>query len=92
MKRANRATESSTENRNTPPVALVTGASRGLGAAIARRLARAGYHVWANYRSSGAEAEALRDEIVQTGGCCDLLQFDVAAAEQVESVMGPVLD
>jgi 3-oxoacyl-[acyl-carrier protein] reductase len=92
MKRTVRAQEANTEKGNTPPVALVTGASRGLGAAIARRLAHAGYHVWANYRSSSAEAEALRTEILEAGGYCDLLQFDVADAEQVETVLRPFLE
>ena len=48
--------------------ALVTGASRGIGAVIARRLAEAGAAVAINYRSSGAEADAVVDGIRNAGG------------------------
>ena len=44
-------------------IAIVTGASRGIGRACALELGRAGYEVWANYRSSSADAESLKAEI-----------------------------
>ncbi len=55
-------------------VALVTGASRGLGAAITRALALRGAHVLASFQQSRAEAEALRDEL--PAGRVELLQGD----------------
>jgi len=63
---------------------LVTGASRGIGAAIARRLAAAGHRVTLNYRSSEAAAQGVAAEIESAGGSAELLPFDVsdrAAAE-----------
>ena len=44
-----------------PPIALVTGASRGIGAEIAKTLARDGFDIWLNYRSNDEEAEKLKN-------------------------------
>lgn len=52
----------------TQPVAIVTGASRGIGAAIAERLAQDGYTVLINYSRADNEAEALVRKIQQAGG------------------------
>lgn len=58
--------------------ALVTGASRGIGRAIAIRLAHDGYNVIINYRSNDEEAQRTLESIVQAGGSAELLKFDVA--------------
>ena len=59
-------------------VALVTGGSRGIGAAIALRLARDGHAVAINYASSSAAAEALAAQIRQAGGQAAALRADVS--------------
>jgi 3-oxoacyl-[acyl-carrier protein] reductase len=57
---------------------LVTGGSRGIGRAVALRLARAGFAVTLNFRSRHEAAENVRAEIAAGGGSAALLPFDVA--------------
>ena len=68
--------------------ALVTGASRGLGRAIARRLAREGAAVCVNYIARVAEAESLVDEIRAAGGRAIAVRADIGEPAQVEKMMG----
>ncbi len=67
--------------------ALVTGAGRGIGAAIARRLAEAGAAVVVNYRASAAGAEELVQEIRDSGGKATAKQADVTHRAQVEHLV-----
>jgi 3-oxoacyl-[acyl-carrier protein] reductase len=67
--------------------ALVTGASRGIGAAVARELARAGAAVVVGYRAGGEEAEALAGEI---GGRA--VQADVASPEDAQRLVAEAGD
>ena len=60
-----------------PRRVLVTGSSRGIGRAIALRLARDGFSISVHCRSKRSEAEAVASEIVARGGQADVLQFDV---------------
>ncbi|AYD64169.1 SDR family oxidoreductase [Achromobacter sp. B7] len=71
-------------------VALVTGGSRGIGAAIVRRLAADGYAVAVNYASSAAHADTLVSEIRQAGGRALAVQADVARADQVRAMYDKV--
>ncbi len=73
-------------------IALITGASRGLGAAIALRLAKEGYEIWANYHSNHEAAERLKAEIEGANGICRLLPFDVASETQVAEALSPLLE
>lgn len=63
--------------------ALVTGASRGIGAAIARCLARDGFDIVLNYKSSRDKAEAVAEEVRAFGRIATLAPFDIADAAQV---------
>jgi 3-oxoacyl-[acyl-carrier protein] reductase len=72
-------------------VALVTGASRGIGAAIARELASAGATVVVNYASSADAAEAVVAAIQAAGGQAWAHRANVAEEEQVEAMVKAVL-
>ncbi len=73
-------------------VALVTGASRGIGRAIALSLATEGANIVVNYANSSAAAEEIVKEIVAGGGNAIALQADVSKAEEVESLFKAVMD
>jgi len=60
---------------------LVTGASRGIGAQIAKTLADMGLKVWINYRSGEAEAKAVKETIESNGGKAEVIGFDVSDEE-----------
>ena len=67
--------------------ALITGASRGIGRAIALRLAQEGYSVIINYNTNMAAAEAVKSAIEAQGGHAELLPFDVADGKAVETAL-----
>jgi len=71
-------------------VALVTGGSRGIGAAIVRRLARDGFAVAINYASSAHEADALAAEIRDAGGRALAVRADVSKAADVNALFDQV--
>ena len=63
---------------------MVTGASRGLGRAIAERLAKDGYPVIVNYNNSEKAAQEVVDGIVAAGGKAELMKLDVADSSKVD--------
>ena len=73
-------------------VAIVTGASRGIGAATAKLLARSGYAVVLNYRSRRDDVERVEQEIVSRGGECAIVKADVSDEDQVLELFGTVDD
>jgi len=66
---------------------LVTGASRGIGRAVALDLAQAGFEVVLNYKSSHAQAEEVRDQIAASGGTASLLPFDVSDRDTAKAAI-----
>lgn len=72
--------------------ALVTGASRGIGRAVALQLADAGATVVVNYANSAAGAEAVVAAITAGGGTAYALQADVSQEEQVNGLVATVLE
>ncbi|HEY4285336.1 MAG TPA: SDR family NAD(P)-dependent oxidoreductase, partial [Chthoniobacterales bacterium] len=65
-------------------VAIVTGASKGIGAEIARQLGAGGARVVVNYASSKEGADHVVDEIAKRGGKAVAVQADVAKKKEVE--------
>ena len=71
-------------------VALVTGGSRGIGAAIARDLAQAGAAVAVNYRAQAAEANAVVEDLRRAGAKAIAVQADVSRAAEVARMVARV--
>ena len=67
--------------------ALITGASRGLGKAIAVRLAKDGFAVIINYQSNKEAAEDTLKQVQETGGTGELLPFDVTDPQAIEAAL-----
>lgn len=72
--------------------AIVTGASRGIGRSIARRLAKDGFSVVVNYAGNSAQAQAAVDEIRATGGDAVAIQADIANPEQVKALFEKTIE
>jgi acetoacetyl-CoA reductase len=73
-------------------VALVTGAGKGIGRAIALELAHRGAAVAVNYHASKEHAESLAEQIREAGSECLVIQGDVASKEEARQVVQKVLD
>ncbi|VAH31659.1 unnamed protein product [Triticum turgidum subsp. durum] len=74
------------------PVVVVTGASRGIGKAVALALGKAGCKVLVNYARSSKEAEAVSEEIEASGGQAITFGGDVSKEADVESMMKAAID
>jgi len=74
------------------PVAIITGASRTIGRAVARKLASGDYAVVINYLNSQPAAEATVEEILAANGCAVAVRADVADERDVERLFGETID
>ncbi|MBX7132891.1 MAG: SDR family NAD(P)-dependent oxidoreductase, partial [Fimbriimonadaceae bacterium] len=70
-------------NKDSSPVMLITGASRGIGAATAKLAAQRGYAVCVNYRQNEAAARKVVDEIVAAGGRAVAVRADISIESEV---------
>lgn len=73
-------------------IAVVTGASRGIGKAIAKKLASLGATVIINYNGSADKAEAVKQEIITDGGQAEVMQCDVSDFSACETFFKAVID
>jgi 3-oxoacyl-[acyl-carrier protein] reductase len=71
---------------------LVTGASRGIGAEIAKYLANEGLKVWINYRSGADEADVVKKEIEENGGTAAVIGFDVTDESAFVDAIKTIVD
>ena len=74
----------------TRPVLLITGGSRGIGAATARLASRSGYDLVLNYQRDEAAARAVADEARAAGGQVEIVQGDMALEADVERLFAEV--
>jgi 3-oxoacyl-[acyl-carrier protein] reductase len=74
----------------TRSIALVTGGSRGIGAAIAKKLGTQGFHVIVNYVSNDAKANEVVHQIKEAGGSAEAMKFDVSHEEQIVQAMAEI--
>ncbi|MBR5765506.1 MAG: 3-oxoacyl-[Lachnospiraceae bacterium] len=72
-------------------VALVTGASRGIGAEVAKTLAGHGAFVYVNYNGSKSRADEVVDEIVKAGGAAEAIQCDVADFDSCREMIDKII-
>jgi 3-oxoacyl-[acyl-carrier protein] reductase len=68
--------------------ALVTGGSRGIGRAVCYKLAEMGYYIIVNYKANETEANNTLAHIKENGGDGELLKFDVANKDDINTVLG----
>jgi 3-oxoacyl-[acyl-carrier protein] reductase len=72
---------------NQEKIALIIGGSRGIGRAIALRLAQSGFSIWLTYKGSHDAARQVQAEIEKMGVACDLIPFDVSSYEETEAAL-----
>jgi 3-oxoacyl-[acyl-carrier protein] reductase len=77
---------------NQKKLALIIGGSRGIGKAIALRLAKSGFNIWFTYHSNHTAAQETKKEIEQLGSSCTLFSFDISDYEATKLTLGKIID
>jgi len=77
---------------HTMKTALVIGGSRGIGRAIALKLAKSGFAIWLTYKSNHDAANSVKLEIEALGSNCELIPFDVSSYEETEAALSNRLE
>ena len=72
------------------PILLITGASRGIGAATAKLAAKQGYTVVVNYRRDTTSAEGVVNDIIASGGSAHCIQADISDTKQVAELFATI--
>ena len=72
-------------------IALIIGGSRGIGRAIALRLAESGFDMWVTYNTNTLAAEEVKQKIEDMGQMCEILSFDVSNYEQTKEILSAKL-
>ena len=78
--------------KNNEKIALIVGGSRGIGRAIALRLAMSGFNIWLTYRSNHEAAQKTKEEIEKTRRFCQTLSFDVSDYKETEVALEKMAD
>jgi 3-oxoacyl-[acyl-carrier protein] reductase len=73
-------------------IALVVGGSRGIGRAIALKLAKSGFDIWLTYKGNHEAANTVKSEIESAGCACELIPFDVSSFEETEAALSARLE
>lgn len=76
---------------NNNGLGLIIGGSRGIGKAIALKLAHSGFDLWLTYQSNHAAAQEVKSAVEALGRTCTLLAFDLKNREAVRAALAPLL-
>lgn len=69
-------------------IALIIGGSRGIGRAIALRLAKSGFDIWLTYKGNHEAAGKVKSDIEAIGSACDLISFDISNYKETSAALG----
>jgi len=75
------------KKRDDGKIALIVGGSRGIGRAIALRLAESGFDIWLTYRGNHTAANEVKERIEAMGRSCETLSFDISSYEETRAAL-----